>query len=182
VVYALAEAGGKTYIGGSFTSVSGVPRSNVAAINADGTLDASWNPSTDGVVYALAASANGSRFSSRRIHHGQRGAPRPTRRCRSRQRQLDPTWDTTTSNNLVRALVTDADDRLYVGGSFGRIGGKAIARLAAVSQSTGQVDMAFNPQPSGTVRALTLSDAGDELYLGGPFTAVGGQARPGVQR
>jgi hypothetical protein len=28
----------------------------------DGKLDASWNPSTDGVVYALAASADGSKI------------------------------------------------------------------------------------------------------------------------
>jgi hypothetical protein len=115
VVYALAEAGGKTYIGGSFTSVSGVPRSNVAAINADGTLNTSWNPSTDGVVYALAASADGSKIflgggftTVNGVPRGRLAAVDPV------NGQLDPTWDTTTSNNLVRALVTDSADRLYV--------------------------------------------------------------------
>jgi hypothetical protein len=42
------------------------------------------------------------------------------------------------------------------------------------------VDTAFNPQPAGTVRALTLSESGEKLYLGGPFTTVGGNARPGA--
>ena len=59
VVYATTQVGALTYIGGSFTSVSGVPRSNVAAIRADGSLDPTWNPSTNGVVYALAASSDG---------------------------------------------------------------------------------------------------------------------------
>jgi hypothetical protein len=181
VVYALAEVGDTTYIGGDFTAVSGVPRSNVAAIDANGKLDASWNPSTDGVVYALAASADGSKIFLGGGFTTVNGEPR------GRLAAVDPVngqlvqgWGTTTSNNLVRALVTDANDRLYVGGSFGRIGGKAISRLAAVSQSTGQVDTAFNPQPAGTVRALTLSESGEKLYLGGPFTTVGGNARPGA--
>src|SRR3712207_1272173 len=51
VVYAMTQVGGLTYIGGQFNSVSGTPRSNVAAIRADGTLDPSWNPTTDGIVY-----------------------------------------------------------------------------------------------------------------------------------
>jgi hypothetical protein len=80
----------------------------------------------------------------------------------------------------VRALVADSGDRLYVGGSFGRIGGRTVPRLGAVAQSTGAVDTSFVPQPSGTVRALTLSDDATKLYAGGPFTTIGGLARPGV--
>lgn len=181
VVYATAQVGGRTYIGGSFTSVSGVPRSNVAAIRADGSLDPTWNPSANGVVYALAASSDGSK-----VYLGG-GFTTVGGQARGRLAavtpdtgQLVPGWTTVPSNNLVRALVVDAGDRLYVGGSFGRIGGRAIGRLAAVSQSTGAVDTGFVPQPSSTVRALTLSDDGTRLYAGGPFTSVRGVARPGV--
>jgi hypothetical protein len=181
VVYATTQVGALTYIGGSFTSVSGVPRSNVAAIRADGSLDPTWNPSTNGVVYALAASSDGSKVFL--------GGGFTTVGGQTRGRlavvtpdtgQLVPGWTTVPSNNLVRALVVDSGDRLYVGGSFGRIGGRAVGRLAALSQSTGAVDTGFVPNPSGTVRALTLSDDGTRLYAGGPFTAVRGVARPGV--
>lgn len=181
VVYAIAQVGATTYVGGSFTSVSGVPRANVAAIRADGTLDPNWNPSTDGVVYSLAASSDGSKiflgggFSTvGGQSHGRLAA------VTADTGQLITAWTTTTNNNLVRALAADAGDRLYVGGSFGRIGGKAIPQLGAVSQSSGAVDIAFSPQPSGTVRALTLSDDASKLYAGGPFTTIGGLSRPGA--
>ena len=180
VVYAVAQIGGTTYIGGSFTSVGGVKRSNVAAVKADGNLDLDWNPGADGVVYALAASADGSKVFLGGGFTTVGGQPRGRLAAVSAATgALVDGWTTTTSNNLVRALATDAD-RLYVGGSFGRIGGKAVPRLAAVSQDTGAVDTSFAPRPSGTVRAVTLSDDGNKVYAGGPFTAVSNVARPGV--
>ncbi len=181
VVYAITQIGGTTYIGGSFTSVSGVARRNVAAIRADGTLDPSWNPSADGVVYALAAASDGSKVFLGGGFTTVGGSPRGRLAAVTPDTgELVASWTTSASNNLVRALVADSADRLYVGGSFARIGGRAIPRLAAVSQSTGAVDTAFAPQPSATVRALTLSEDDTKLYAGGGFTAVGGSSRAGA--
>lgn len=180
-VYAIAAVGNRTIIGGSFNSIGGVPRQNLAAINPDGTLDTSWDASTNGVVYALAASSDGDT-----VYVGG-GFTAIGGVDRSRLAAVDAasgvvssTWTTTTNNNLVRALATDAGDRLYVGGSFGRIGGRAIPRLAAVSQSSGAVDTSFTPQPNATIRALALSDDGAELYAGGGFSSMGGAPRPGA--
>ena len=181
VVYAITQIGSRTYIGGRFTTVAGAPRANVAAIRADGTLDPTWNPSTDGIVYALAASSDGSKV----FLGGTFGTVGGTARGRlaavtAATGALVPGWTTTVNSNAVRALVADSADRLYVGGSFGRIGGRTIARLGAVSQATGAVDTGFVPNPNGTVRALALSDDGSRLYTGGGFNAVGGAARPGA--
>ena len=181
VVYAMTQVGDLTYIGGSFAEVSGAPRANVAAVRSDGTLDADWNPSTDGVVYALAASSDGGR-----IFLGG-GFTRVGSQSRSRLAAVTAEtgdvvagWTTTVNNNHVRALVADEGDRLYVGGNFGLIGGRAISRLAAVSQTTGAVDRSFVPAPSNTVRALALSDDGADLYAGGSFSEIGGQPRLGA--
>jgi hypothetical protein len=181
VVYATTQVGPLTYIGGAFSSVSGVSRQNVAAIRADGTLDPTWNPAANGVVYALAASSDGSK-----VFLGG-GFTTVGGQTRSRLAAVspvtgapDPAWTTGASNNLVRALATDSSDRLYVGGSFGRLGNRVTPRLAAVSQDTGTVDTTFLPQASGTVRALALSDDGTKLYAGGPFTTMDGLARPGA--
>lgn len=181
VVYAITQIGSRTYIGGRFTSVSGEPRGNVAAVRADGTLDPTWNPSTDGIVYALAASSDG-----RKVFMGGTFTT-VDGQSRSRLAAVTPdtgalisTWTATVPNNAVRALAADSGDRLYVGGNFGRIGGRAIARLGAVSQSAGAVDTGFTPSPNGTVRALALDDAGTRLYAGGGFSAIGGASRPGA--
>jgi hypothetical protein len=181
VVYAITQVGDKTYIGGSFKSVSGVPRQNVAAISKDGTLDLSWNPSTDGVVYALAASADGSKVFLGGGYTTVGGQSRGRLAAVSPDTgELLADWAATARNNLVRALVADSGDRLYVGGSFSSFSGRSIARLAAVSQSTGAVDTSFAAAPSATVRALALSDDGSKLYAGGPFTTIGGASRPGA--
>jgi Domain of unknown function (DUF5122) beta-propeller len=181
VVYAITQVGDRTYIGGSFTAVSGVPRSNVAAIRADGTLDPAWNPSTDGVVYALAASSDGSKVFLGGGFTTVGGQPHSRLAAVTADTgQLITAWTTTANSNNVRALVADSTDRLYVGGNFGTIGGRVISRLAAVSQSTGAVDTSFSAQPNNTVRALALADDGSKLYAGGSFTTIGGVARPGA--
>jgi hypothetical protein len=181
VVYAVAQSGATTYIGGTFTSVNGNSRPNVAAIRADGSLDPTWTPETNGIVYALAASSDGSK-----VFIGG-GFTTVNGELRSRLAAVDavtgdlvPGWTTQVNNNNVRALAADGNDRLYVGGNFGRLGGRDIPRLGAVSQSTGAVQTAFVPRPTGTVRALGLTDDGTHLYLGGPFTTLQGQSRPGV--
>lgn len=181
VVYAMTQVGSLTYIGGSFTSVSGTPRSNVAAIRADGSLDPTWNPSTDGVVYAMAASSDGSK-----VFLGG-GFSTVGGTAWSRLAAVTPdtgalitSWKGTANNNFVRALATDGADRLYVGGTFGRLSGKAIPKLGAVSQSTGVADSSFAPQPNGAVRALALSDDATSLFVGGGFSAIAGKARPGA--
>jgi hypothetical protein len=181
VVYAMAQVGDRTYVGGRFTSVAGEPRANVAAILGDGSLDPTWNPSTDGTVYALAASSDGSKiFLGGGFTTVGGAAHARLAAVTSDTGALISTWKTAAGNNLVRALATDANDRLYVGGTFGRIGGKAVPRLAALSQSTGAVDTSFAPSPNGAVRALALSDDGTRLYAGGGFNAVKGVARPGA--
>ncbi|MGH3660033.1 MAG: hypothetical protein ACRDUA_25615, partial [Micromonosporaceae bacterium] len=55
-VYAIADAGDRTIIGGLFTRYGGRARGNVAAVDADGTVDTAWNPGTNGIVKALALS------------------------------------------------------------------------------------------------------------------------------
>ncbi|MFZ2502505.1 MAG: hypothetical protein WAW88_07540 [Nocardioides sp.] len=181
VVYAITQIGDLTYIGGNFASIGGVPRANLAAIRADGTLDPTWNPSANGIVYALAAAADGSK-----VFVGG-GFTTMGGTTRSRLAAVAPDtgalltgWVGTVNNNLVRALTTDTADRLYVGGSFARLNGRAIARLGVVSQSSGVEVASFAPNPNNTVRALGLSDDGSKLYAGGSFTTMGGSARPGI--
>lgn len=180
-VYALTQVGGTTYLGGSFTTVSGMPRANVAAIRADGTLDPNWNPSTDGVVYALAPSSDGSKIFLGGAFTSVGGQPQSRLAAVTADTgEIVTGWLGTVKNNNVRALAADSADRLYVGGSFSVIGSRTKPRLAAVSQTTGAVDTSFAAAPSDTVRALALSDDGTKLYAGGPFQTMNGQPRPGA--
>jgi len=59
-IYALAlQSEGKLIIGGSFTAYDGSVRNHLAQLNADGSLDESFNPTINGAVYALAVQSDG---------------------------------------------------------------------------------------------------------------------------
>lgn len=180
VVFASLQVGDRTIIGGTFTTAGGLPRSNVAAVLPDGSVDPTWDPSVNGTVYALEAADDGSK-----IFLGG-GFTTVGGVSRGRLAAVDPvdgalltSWKAATNSNLVRALAAEAG-RLYVGGSFSRIAGTDINRLAAVDQTTGRIDPAFAPRPNNTIRALNTSPDGSKVYAGGPFTAIAGSARPGI--
>ncbi len=59
VLATAVQPDGKTIIGGLFTSVLGQPRNNIARLNADGTLDAGFNPNANSYVYSVAVQADG---------------------------------------------------------------------------------------------------------------------------
>src|SRR5207245_857346 len=49
----------KILVGGEFTTLVGQSRNYIGRLNADGTLDASFNPGADNDVYSLAVQADG---------------------------------------------------------------------------------------------------------------------------
>lgn len=169
----VSDGAGGWYIGGRMTAVNGVPRSHLAHITPDNTLDLSWNPVTDGVVRALALSGNrvyvGGDFST----VGGQG-----RGCIA---ALDAVTGAVTpwspnANFGVYSLAVSGNI-LYVGGFFSTIGGQSRSRLAAFDEATGLVTD-WNPSVDNYVNALAVS--GNTVYAGGFIDAVGGQARRNV--
>ena len=79
-------------------------------------------------------------------------------------------------------------NNVYVGGSFGNVGGIARQRLAAVTKGTGAVVPGWNASASGVVFTIAGTST---LYIGGDFSTVdgsaagtpgGGQRRHGIAR
>ncbi len=171
-VHAVAvDAKGRFYIGGSFSFVNGVPRSNLARFNADGTLDTAWNPNPDGYEVSVLAIAGDTVYAGG--HFTAIGG-----QARNNLAALDAGTGAATAWNPnpdrgVSALAV-AGDTVYVAGGFTAIGGQARNHLAALDAGTG-VATAWNPNPDGGVSVLAVS--GDTVYVGGYFNTIGGQAR-----
>src|SRR5215211_2361904 len=55
----VADGSGGWYLGGDFRSLGGVPRTDLAHVLPDRSVDPNWAPTTDGVVRALAAAGAG---------------------------------------------------------------------------------------------------------------------------
>ncbi|HEU5486242.1 MAG TPA: hypothetical protein VFU98_15135, partial [Microlunatus sp.] len=72
------------------------------------------------------------------------------------------------------AITASADgSRIFVGGDFTSVSGKARGRLVALDASSGAVIDGFNLSANSRVAALAVN--GTRLYFGGTFTTVGGQ-------
>lgn len=180
-VYAIAQVGDLTIIGGSFTTVGGQPRSNIAAIRPNGRLDPNFKPDVNGTVYAIAGSADASTVFIGGLFGSAGGA------ARANLAAVDavsgtalPDWvaDTTGTTPEVLTLAVSGP-RLYVGGRFGGIDGTLRKRIAAVDAGAGNVIKSFNPAPDlAAVRNLAVSPDGTRVFAAGAFTYIGGQSRP----
>jgi hypothetical protein len=84
---------------------------------------------------------------------------------------LDPGFNARIAGTGVNALWLDSG-RLYIGGSFTRVGGVANSG-GLFGLSTSDASLVWNPLLSGTVNALALDPNSGLLYAGGNFFSVG---------
>jgi len=167
---AASDGQGGWYIGGAFSSVGGMVRSNLAHVLADNTVDPRWNPQANGSNMVI-------RVSGGTVYVG--GAfTRIGATPRNRIAALDAvTGQPTGWNPNASALVTTmelAGNLLYVGGNFTTIGGASRARLAALDLTTG-LATSWNPGAQALVNDLEV--VGNVVYVAGSFTSVGGSPR-----
>ncbi len=91
--------------------------------------------------------------------------------------KLDPNFVTGIINGSVYAITEDSSGRIYIGGTFTKVGAVSTLRVARLL-SNGSLDTSFisTAGPNSTVYALELDEqvAGQErLYMAGAFTAYG---------
>ncbi|MCA1962741.1 MAG: delta-60 repeat domain-containing protein, partial [Prosthecobacter sp.] len=136
-VYAIArQKDGRILIGGSFTSVQGVPRKSIARLMSNGALDLSFDPGSgansnvlslflqpDGRILMAGSFLSYAGYSCvRLIRLLPDGA-------------VDPSFQLTAGpDGDVAAIRADANGKIYIGGSFHAFGAetrKGVARLNA---------------------------------------------------
>ena len=168
---------GSLIIGGSFSTVLGQPRANLAKINSNGTLNSSFNPGTNSQVKALAVS--GSTLFLGGFFTTLSGS------TRTRLGAVDTTTGnlvagfstlTVTGSNPSVSALAFSGSRLYVGGQFTSVGGTTRNNIYAVSTTTGALVTAFNPN-AGSNAVATLALSGSALYVGGSFLTLSGSVR-----
>jgi hypothetical protein len=182
-VLALAEHGGRVYVGGSFTSwrniVTGtvVARTRLAALDAaTGAPIAGWTPTAGGAVKALAVSPDGQTL----YVGGEFGQINGSAQSRlaaitTASGALVPGWRASTGG-AVNAIVATGD-RVIVGGSFGAINGVSRLRLGAVNPANGLVIASWIAHADHNVFALTAGGAGGSVLVGGRFRSLDGAPR-----
>jgi hypothetical protein len=176
----LELSGGSLYACGRFTIIGGSTRYHIARLDTATALTDGWDPHADttlnvvtvhgGTVYA------GGSFS--RIG-GESRNKLAALDIGTGLAQLG--WDPNAnippqSVRATNAIVAD-EGRVYVGGDFGPFRNP----IASLDSVTGFVDTTWSSNGAdNVVNCLALADG--FLYLGGSFTAVGGQARNCIAR
>ncbi|MBK8466694.1 MAG: hypothetical protein IPL32_12770 [Chloracidobacterium sp.] len=176
------QADGKILIGGNFTALtpSGGPtttRNRIARLNPDGTLDITFNPNANGTVSAIAVQTDGKillggEFTTLEAN-GAPIAPRNRIARVNADGTLDGSFDPN-ANNAVSAIAVQADGNILLGGQFTTLapngGGTATRSHIARVNANGTLDTTFDPNVSGTIRAIAVQTDGKILLAGVFFT------------
>ena len=188
VVYALGGAAGREDPGRRRLHDAGrrrtgtTPRNRIGRLNADGSLDASFNPGANGAVFAMAVQPDGKILVGGVFTTLGGGGTGTTTRNRIGRLNADGSLDTgfnPGANGTVCALAVQPDGKILVGGGFTTLrrrdrhdDAQHIGRLNA----DGSLDTSFNPGANDDVYAVAVQPDG-KILVGGDFTTLGGGGR-----
>ncbi|MGB0581508.1 MAG: Calx-beta domain-containing protein, partial [Limisphaerales bacterium] len=178
------QGNGQMIIGGGFTSFDGVGRQRIARLNANGSLDSSFNPGTgansnvrevelqtDGKIIVVGEFTvfNGS-SRNRIVRLNADGS-------------VDPTFNPGTgADDVIRAVEVQANGSIVVAGDFTTFNGESRNRIVRLN-TDGSVDFSFDPGSGFNNTVFTLDmDSSQRILAGGAFTTYDGVLRGRVCR
>ncbi len=178
------QSDGKIIIGGNFTTYNGTSRNKIARLNANGTLDASFNPGTgaNNCILTTAIQSNGKiiiggDFTS------YNGTTRNYIACLNTNGTLDATFNPGLGlNDRVNTTLLQSDGKIIVGGWFTNYNGTPINRITRLN-TDGTLDPTFNPGTGANSNVWTTAKQNDvKIIIGGAFTSYNGTGRNRVAR
>lgn len=172
---------GDILVGGAFTTVDGLPRSYLALLFSDGSLDIAFPSAfSGGAVRTMALQADGKVLVGGDFT-AVNGQPRVRIARLNGDGTLDPSFDPGPGpGSGVFSLATLSDGRILVGGLFSSIDFTPIPFLARLFPD-GALDPSFRPRINGDVRGLLVQEE-DKIVVVGEFSQAGGLARSRIVR
>jgi len=175
-VRSLLFTGSTLYVGGDFTTVGGVVRKRIAALDSATGLPTGWLIFAGDSIDTLSLSTDNTTIYVGGTFTSIGGVSRNHVAALDLINGNATTWDPG-ANDVVRTMVMSADaSTIYVGGDFTTVGGKSRNRIAGVDR-TSALATSWNPDADGAIYTMQL-DSNDNvtLYVGGEFTAFNGGA------
>lgn len=167
---------GKIILAGAFTLVNDQPRGGIARLNADGSLETGFAPTSSGggTVNALALQSDGKVLTGGRFNQAN-GAGRNNIARLNQDGTLDTIFNPGTgAGGSVNTLAAQADGKIIVGGAFTTFNGATANRIVRLG-ADGSVDSSFN---TGTGAASDVNavavQADGKILVGGNFVSYNG--------
>lgn len=159
---------GQMVIGGYFSTVGGVPRDNIARLNADGTLEENFNPTVAGFyprVLKLLVQPDG-----KILLGGGFETVNGMARNRIARLNSDGSLDTVFDPNLVGSHVIDmalqANGKILITGYFTSVGGQPRDGIARLNPD-GSLDPAFDQGPGVNGGSCVEIQGDGKVLVGG---------------
>jgi uncharacterized delta-60 repeat protein len=174
------QSDGKILLGGAFTLCNNTARNRIARLNADGTLDASFNPGlgANNTIYAIAIQSDG-----KILIGGDFTTYNGIQSNRIARLNIDGTLDISFNSasgpdNTVYAIAIQNNGKIIIGGSFNKYGNINRSKIAQLN-ATGTIFAPFN--------AILLNNEQDSIIYdikvqSDSKIVVGGKFRGGVER
>lgn len=180
------QADGRVVVGGSFSSYDGSTRYNLARLDSDGSLDATfggWGTALAGTVRTVAFQDSGRIIIGGDFTQYSSGTAYRVARLNV-DGSLDATFLTGSDgpNARVHSIACPiGDDRVYIGGEFSRVHDVARRYMARLDSDTGTLDTTFLADmadgPDDHVYVVTAGNMGT-ILVGGKFTTITQGATP----
>jgi uncharacterized delta-60 repeat protein len=183
-VFAL-QADGKILVGGLFSKLGGggsgtTTRNRLGRLNADGSLDSSFNPGANYGVRTLVVQADGKILvggdfttlggggtgTTSRSHIGRLNADG------SLDTSFDPGLGPAGTSSVVYTIAVQTDGKILVGGQFSRLGTTVPRSNIGRLNADGSVDTNFDPGADHAVSVVAAQRDG-KILVGGAFMALG---------
>ena len=177
------QADGKVLLCGKFALVNGVGLSDIARVNADGTLDATFHyerRQTGDGCFSLAEQADGKILAGiNQISVGNQ--ERRTIIRLNADGGFDPAFDAfpAIAGGLGNSIIVQPDGKILVGGVLASGSGFGANVLRLNPDAT--QDVSFVTNPNQPVYSVALQADG-KVLIGGDFTAVNGSPRQRIAR
>jgi uncharacterized delta-60 repeat protein len=175
------QTNSQVVIAGWFDTVNGAPRTNIARLNSDGTLDSDFVAGIDTPPNALALQLDG-RVLIGGAFSGVNGQARDHLARLDTNGGLDTNFLTNVDGN-VDTFATQPDGKVLIGGGFTTVNGQIRNRVARLKLD-GSLDASFQNGMTGAndYVASVAYDPSGRILIGGQFATVNGVARPNVAR
>ncbi len=180
VTSVLVQPDGKILITGLFTSYNGTNRARIARLNADGSIDTTFDPGTgaSGSIRTCALQPDGKILIGGEFL-SYNGTARPRIARLNPDGGLDPTFNPGGSGALgfIYCLDLRTDGKIMIAGNLSSYNGTVRNKIARLN-ADGSLDTSFDPGSGANSLILTCRSQPDgRVLVGGTFTTVGGVAR-----
>jgi uncharacterized delta-60 repeat protein len=176
------QSDGKMVIGGYFSAVGNTNRNNIARLNADGTLDTTFDPGSgaNGNIWCIRLQTDGQILAGGNFTFVSGNIRNHIARFNSNG-NLDLTFNANPSDT-VSTIVQQPDGRILIGGTF-TILALTNRHYVARLNTNGTLDTTFDTisGPDAFVKCIALQPDG-KVLVGGLFTSLGGTNRNHIAR